>query len=799
MKKLLPVLACFFLIACKSEKKSVDLFKIAPQEATLLIHSSDIKGFYSTAKKLSFIAKNPTLFKELQNQLDFLNYTENTGETLLAFIKKEEKQNIFLLSRKPVKFDSTYFDASEKSKFKNREIQQFTTEGQNYFSAEKSGAYIFTASRKILEDYLETDREETDADLEKISKAADAGKTSIFINHKTTNKKLNPGFPGLSLAEFGSWSSVDVEIQEDEIHFNGLSLWDKNNGIQELFKDVGSSPQEIAQIVPGSATGFFSFGYLKFEVLRDNFLKSHQREFSDYQQEMLENSTEVASLQLQDKELLILNSLNPDNLQRIIEPYAKSSEEFRSIPIFEFTKPDIFAESLKPLIALDNLKFTARLDKFIVFSPSTEILKDVIRAYRNGETLNAKGYHQKAAANFSSRGNMLSVLLVNNLDQKTSNSSNNFSAGPYKMLALQVVTEQNFSHLHGVFQPDPGNTISNKPTQISSIKTEAEILGNPMFFYNHETGGQDIAVQDINNQLYLFSSEGNLHWKKQVNGPILGKIRAVDLYKNGNFQLAFATPNRLEVIDRRGKRVNPFPLKFKDEITQALALFDYDNNKNYRFLITQGNELFMYDGKGQIVRGFTFREAESDLTQAPKHIRMNNRDYIVFPKANGKLSILSRQGKTRVKVSESFNLEEGEWYGNEGYFIAVEKTGNLIKINHNGRVSRETLGLSEEFQLAATGNLRVSLSENKLQIREKELELDYGLYSKPQIFLINNKYYIALTDTQSEKVYVFDSKAEILPGLPVYGKSQVDMAADKNDRPLLLVKGDSDEVLVYTF
>ena len=85
--------------------------------------------------------------------------------------------------------------------------------------------------------------------------------------------------------------------------------------------------------------------------------------------------------------------------------------------------------------------------------------------------------------------------------------------------------------------------------------------------------------------------------EKKLSGPIIGRINQVDLYKNGRFQMVFSTENRVYVLDIIGKDVGPFPLKFKDKITQAVSVFDYDKNRNYRFLVTQGQSLLMYDGK----------------------------------------------------------------------------------------------------------------------------------------------------------------------------------------------------------
>ena len=72
------------------------------------------------------------------------------------------------------------------------------------------------------------------------------------------------------------------------------------------------------------------------------------------------------------------------------------------------------------------------------------------------------------------------------------------------------------------------------------------------------------------------------------------------------------------------------------------------------------------------------------------------------------------------------------------------------------------------------------------------------MYTNPQLFQFRKRTLIALTDTQTQKVFVFDENAELLEGFPVYGNSKVDIAnADLDSRLELVVKGEDDEILIY--
>ena len=102
----------------------------------------------------------------------------------------------------------------------------------------------------------------------------------------------------------------------------------------------------------------------------------------------------------------------------------------------------------------------------------------------------------------------------------------------------------------------------------------------------------DVVVQDSDNVVYLFSNTGKLYWKKQLSAKIIGEIQQVDLYKNNRWQLAFRTSDRFMILDRNGKIVKPFNIKLPKSINPLpLSIFDYDNNRNYRFLIAQDRSL----------------------------------------------------------------------------------------------------------------------------------------------------------------------------------------------------------------
>ena len=159
------------------------------------------------------------------------------------------------------------------------------------------------------------------------------------------------------------------------------------------------------------------------------------------------------------------------------------------------------------------------------------------------------------------------------------------------LIAIQGISEDNFIQSRFTAQKNNPNQPKNSVTDQFRFNLDAPLATNPKWIRNHRNKTMDIVVQDEKNVLYLFSNTGDLFWKKQLSGPIIGEIQQVDLYKNRRLQMAFRTQDRFIILDRNGKIVPPFNIKLPNDTPQHLSVFDYDGNRNYRFLFNMVKKL----------------------------------------------------------------------------------------------------------------------------------------------------------------------------------------------------------------
>ena len=344
-----------------------------------------------------------------------------------------------------------------------------------------------------------------------------------------------------------------------------------------------------------------------------------------------------------------------------------------------------------------------------------------------------------------------------------------------------------------IFQFKNGDNILNINGIISEFKTESnndednlkfeinlanDIILGPIIVKNHINNKNEIIVQDSENKIHLINSDGQVEWTKKINGKILKEIHQIDTYKNGKLQYVFNTENNLFVIDRKGRNVGRFPLKFDDKITKPISIFDYDKNKNYRLLITQNRELFMFDSKGKRVKGFEYKK-KSEIITKPKHFRISGKDIIVF-KTIDELLILDRRGKIRIKPKGNYNYSNNEIYQHENNLVSTSNKNEIVKINMKGDVK---IGESMSFnsKLISSKNLLITLQKNIIANLGKETEIEFGKYDGFKIYNLNKNEFVTVYDSQNKNLYFLDKNLNIQDGFPIYSNSEANFSTYKDE------------------
>ncbi len=777
------------------------VFKISNLETLLAdIDNSSLLSKFQKTVPYSFFSEKAVLLKNLHPSSQSLLCINKINDSVSAytFISKQTK-NLF-------QTDSIKNKTIETLKLDEQSFQRITIENEIAYSAIIDSVFVVSSSQQILLDILKG-KTERDHTFKKVFNLPSSNEFTALL--RGNNISLNDS----TKIAFTSWSALDVEIAPESFTATGITL--ATDTIPQLLKVFdGQVPQqnEVSALVPTDALGAVSFTFNDAEKFQKN-LRDFRGEKENVQTTGIFGSvSEVGSIQFKNESAIFIKSIDAALTNDALARYVSAKSEFREIQISSFSEPELFKKIFSPFINSTKANYAFQVENFFVFTESEITAQQIISDFQNNNTLKNTSYFQNTAKDLSSASSLLIFKMKGEFfeaisgffNTKSKKDIENISFKSFPLAALQFSFDRNFAHvtLSCKENSNGGQTVSGTTigdvSEKFNLKLDNTVLGTPQFFSNHTGGGSNVVVQDIGNKLYFISEGGKILWTKKLGSAILGKIEEIDIFGNGNKQMAFTTKEAFYVLDRNGKDVNSFPIKLKDNITQPVSVFDYDNNHNYRFIIVQGKDILMYDKQGKTVKGFGFSKAKSNIVQPPVHIRMGNKDYIAIAEENGKLNILSRVGKSRISISKTFNFSEIPIVAEDNTFVVITKENTKERISENGKITSQKLDVGSNYWFTINGSTKVTMDDNKLRINGKLAELPLGLYSRPNIFIVSLNSYVTITETQEKKVYVFDKNGNLLKGFPIYGTSGASFGeGNGKNAKSLVVKGDADSIILY--
>lgn len=656
----------------------------------------------------------------------------------------------------------------------------------------KDSFFIASSSQKNITTLL-TSTTHIDPVLRKIEKLhSDADVVLLKQNLRLSNKEHS----------LSGWTSLKSNRTENGYTGTGVTaINDSMPHLLKVFKGQVPQPFTAGTIAPREVKSVIAFTLNDAEQLLKNIHTLQDSLTTSKELELFDTATEMGALELNEGNAYYIKSLNAASTTEAIAIHTKKTDIYRGVQLYDIDTTSLISNEITPLLPSIETNIYFTIDDYCLFTKNTATAQRIIAAYINNDVLSKTIDFQEikttmtsaASYNIIQRGSNATTTIANFLNSiKTTKSTQNNKA----IASIQFSIDGNYAHTQVNYKVVMvKKKVSAAVTEQFRTTLKAPIINAPQFFV-HQSATNTI-VQDNNHVLYMVSSNGKTMWKKELDSPILGKVAHIDIKRNNRKQLVFATENAIYVINNKGKDVGPFPKKFKDKITQPLAVFDYDNKRNYRFLVTQGNRLYMYDSQAKLVKGFKFKKTNTPIKHLPKHLRIGNKDYIAITEDSGKLHLVSRTGKERVHVKQNFNFSETPVQKEGTNFVIITNDGEKKTITPKGKVSAVKLDVSDAYFHQMYGNTKVTLDDFLLRINGILIELPLGVYTQPKLIMHKGTPYILITETQENKIYLYTKNRKLANGFPIYGVGSASIVSFKNDI-LITTKGDHNELLLYS-
>ncbi len=656
-----------------------------------------------------------------------------------------------------------------------------------------------------------------------------------------------------------AWSELDIKLNKNEILFNGISAAaDSLNHFLSVFDGQSPVRSQADQVLPTNTSFFTSYSFsnktLFFDKLENYFKHTrsyYKREdrikkieagfrtnFKNTFQELVKNEVIVATtsiptetsekttlfiLQTKEKpsaEKQLNNLLNAYSKQKNIDLNSlKTSFEVdaeTSFTIFHFPYPSFPGVWLGKPFGIAQANFAAFYENYLVFCNTEKGLHEYLYNMVLESSLIKDIKYLKFKQNTVNRANINSYLNVNrifglnkevfNVDVSKDFETYEGYLRKFQAINWQVVCEKGISFNSVNLSFNDNSEEDAQTTWQSNVGNE--IISKPQFVKNHmDVNNLGIILQDAQNNLHQITAEGRIRWSKPIHETILSKIHQVDYFKNRKLQYLFNTKSKLYLIDRNGNNVAHFPIDFRSPATNGVSVFDYNNNRNYRYFVAcEDKKVYALDHDGKVLAGWKFGKTDNRVTTPIQHFRVNNKDYIVF-KDQSHIYIQDRRGGTRVNSEAKFESSNNPLILNLNgtpKIVASDKTGKVFYLYFNGVFKTKKTARFSKNHFFTVDDINGNGVPDFVFVDGKELtvmdENGKKLFSEkfknkiqqpPNLYSFSSKMKeIGIVESTANRIYLFEPSGKLHNGFPLQGNSEFSIGSiSKNSNKLNLIVG----------
>ncbi len=697
-------------------------------------------------------------------------------------------------------------------------------------------------------------------------KNADA---TIYLNYKNfpniINHFINPTLKKEynSIADFADFSGWDITIKPNAFMLNGFTQAnDSTAKFLNLFRNQKPQEIELTKVLP-SKTAFFLFlgisnvktfqhDYQKYLITK-KYATNYKKHIDDInkkyhinvEQSMLDwidkemalVITEPASINYTNNSFAVIRSNNIEDALNSLNTLTDSVNNIDHSKIDTTSYRNHIINHLKLANVLPKLfgnqfdkinnNYFTSIDDYIVFANTSEALNGFINDFENNKTLSNDKNYQSFSENISNEANIYMYSSI-------ARSSNIYRTFVTEELAKNIEDKMDlFNKFEGIgVQFTSSNKLfystiylkynahfKQEMGTIWESKLDTSISSKPQVLINHNTKAKEILVQDDANKIYLINNVGKIIWTKQLNEKIMSNIIQIDALNNNKLQMLFNTKSAIYILDRNGNEMRGFPIQLKSSATNAISVFDYEQNKDYRiFVACENNTIECYKTNGKKLTDFKLDKTNYKVKLPIQYFNLNDKDYLCSVDEKGYIYIFNRKGEIQLKIKESiapairnFFIEQGK-DKNSTFIVSSDTLGNIIKINLSGNeepIKIQNFESFTDFNYQDLNNDKIKeyifLTKNELNVFSKDKSLLFNYEFKEDVIpeiqhfkFPDGKVKIGVVSKSQNEIYLFNENGTICKDFPLTAKTPFEISDLNNQGFYNLITGSSDNsIYVY--
>ena len=694
-----------------------------------------------------------------------------------------------------------------------------------------------------------------------LSTAGENSDANLFVNYKFFPQILSAFAKNdlsenvYSAQNFANWAALDLRLKPNILMLNGFTFsGDTLKKFLSLFENQKPQDAEFVKILPQNTIAFLHLGFSNFREFygeytqfidkkeRNEKINFLNRQCScDIEKKFLswiENEIAVVFSESSNEQtgfFAVFKSNHVSEAEKMLNEMTDAEEikmdsAWNNYQIRKINQRGIYPLLLGELFAkLDSGYFTI-IENYIVFSNEISTLHNLISNYLSEKTLRNNLNYRSFSEEVSSESNVFFYCAINHSsklmgeflhpDYLKKFETNLDILHKFESFAIQFSSDRNnLFYSDAILKYNPSS--KTETTTLWETRLDTSISFKPALVTNHYTQAKEIFVQDDASAIYLVSNTGKILWKRNLAEKIMSEIFQIDALNNNKLQLLFNTASNIYLIDRNGKDVHGFPVQLKSPATNGIAVFDYEKNKNYRIVLACNNGMvYNYEKTGNIVSGWVFPKLKDKMRLPVQYFSLNNKDYLTAIDEGGNIYCVDRGGKIRNIIKEkipvskknNFFIETGKDIG-KTRIVYTDSTGNIIRLYFGGNVENIKIDDFTENHFFAYTNMNEDVSpeyvfvdkqklsvysQNKIRYSIFDYPFESGIMYPPVFFEFPaHSKKIGISDTQSNKIYLFDETGTLHNAFPLYGNTLFSIGDINKDGELYLVVGSGNNIYSY--
>jgi hypothetical protein len=529
---------------------------------------------------------------------------------------------------------------------------------------------------------------------------------SIYVNHALYNESAAAGSLNLSILTKKGFSAGNIVIQPSQLKINGFLKADSTGVLSVLENEEAQDPSALTAILPVNTICFKAFGFGSFANVQLKLLHRTSP------------STQLFWKQVNAGAMFNLKQEYNSNAGNYFTWFKCGSHQYTALKISDTAKArehlGLMSDSLQPTgknyrirhpgvrlfepLCEMKTSYATIIKDHIIFSEEEGALNTLQMLLKNDLMITGnESFQNYSRQQFPEAYNFFFYCHPNEMEKEVENFFS-FRETPAATLSqlrhfsyTLINHSANFKFRLHLQRESPEN--NNHPNFLWCALLDTACNSVPCGFINHQTGENELVVQDEGHKLYLVNAKGAVIWKKRLDEKITSRIFMVDALKNKKYQLLFSTKNYLHLIDRVGRYVDGFPVKLPAAATAPLAVVDYEDNGEYRLLVPcADNTIYNYDIAGKRLEGFTVVKTAARVKLPVQFVKVGDADYLMALDTEGRIYAFNRKGAPRMNLTNrttrncaAFYLEKGNSAGSTWLVYVDDKNALINKIAFNDK------------------------------------------------------------------------------------------------------------------